>query len=221
MPKIPFSVYDFFGYLASGFLICVTLDYAVGDHWILRETLPVSYATFWIVVSYIVGHICATPSSWLYERLLVGRVLGRPNTVLFTKPDESVGRWGKVLRRVFPGYFTPLPGKLQERIKSRATVEGQTLQGETLFHHVRSKVKGHEVTWGNVQTFLHLYGFCRNISFALFVATGILLVALHWRLSLITLLGTVGMLYRYLKFHRQYSYEMFTTYPDLPERKPE
>jgi hypothetical protein len=37
MNKIPFSVYDFFGYLAPGFLILAAADFARGGGWLFRD----------------------------------------------------------------------------------------------------------------------------------------------------------------------------------------
>lgn len=217
--KIPFSIYDFFGYLASGFLLCVALDYCLDENWLMRDKPPAAHLAFWIVAAYIAGHINANLSSWVLEQRLVGSLLGRPNTILFGVVPEAKGRIGRWLRpwlpSIFPGYFAPLPRKVRERISARAEVNGEPLDGETLFHHVRTTSKKDQVTWGNVQVFLHLYGFCRNISFALLLST--LLLAAHgrWALASVSLAGSVGMLYRYLKFFRQYSYEMFTAYSDM------
>lgn len=73
-----------------------------------------------------------------------------------------------------------------------------------------------------MDTFLQLYGFCRNASFSLFASAVLLggawLRCGTWEYALygiVALLASVGMLYRYLKFYRQYSYELFTAYPDL------
>lgn len=206
MLKIPFSVYDFFGYLASGFLVCVGADYIVGKHWLLRDDVPLAEAAFWVVAAYIAGHIIATPASWLYERILVGKVLGRPNANLMARNSS----WW---RCVFPGYFTPLPEQLQERIREKAG----NLHGETLFHHVRTKAKADKPTWDRTEVFLHLYGFCRNVSFSLLVIGVALLATSHGKVAVIAFVAALGMLYRYLKFHRQYSYELLTAYPDLAE----
>ena len=71
MNRIPFSVYDFFGYLASGFLLIVAVDYVIGEQWVLREDLSVVLGLFWIVVAYIIGQIIAgiaatalAPNAW-------------------------------------------------------------------------------------------------------------------------------------------------------------
>lgn len=217
--NLPFSVYDFFGYLASGFLICVGADYLAGDHWILRHDMPLHHAALWIAVSYVVGHLNAGVASFLLERRVVGKVLGRPNRNLFGHKPK---KWFTCL---FPDYYTPLDAGVQQRVMDRARALGIMEPGEALFHHIRSHVKRETATMSRVDAFLHLYGFCRNISCALLVtaaalATYAILAARPpqhvWWCALAAAAGGVGMFYRYLKFYRLYSYEMFNTYPDLP-----
>jgi hypothetical protein len=82
-----------------------------------------------------------------------------------------------------------------------------------------------------MDSFLKLYGFCRNMAFVALCGFGLLttLALLEWHrggdLSLINtrlqwalvafLLG-LGMLHRYLKFHRLYSIEVFVAYAESP-----
>jgi hypothetical protein len=216
MSQIPFTVYDFFGYLAAGFLLSATVDFVTGEHWFLQDSLATPYILFWVIVAYIVGHINANLASWVLERKVVGGVLGKPERILL---GESTA--GPVRKSVFPGYFTPLHKDTCDRILSNAAARGVTARGEALFHHARQVVKRDEETWSRLDMFLAQYGFCRNISFALFVAALILAAASvhsggkHMGLVGFALAGAIGMLYRYLKFYRHYSAEMFTTYAEL------
>ncbi|MBI5251581.1 MAG: hypothetical protein HY912_18985, partial [Desulfomonile tiedjei] len=76
--------------------------------------------------------------------------------------------------------------------------------------------------------FRNIYGFARNMALAFLVAAGLLAWS-KWvgdkplSISWITLsIGFgIGMLYRYLKFFRQYSYQVLITYAELssPETK--
>src|SRR5262249_55633121 len=56
---IPFSPYDFFGFLVAGFLVLLSFERAVGRHWIIDQDLKVTTAAFWIGAAYIIGHIDA------------------------------------------------------------------------------------------------------------------------------------------------------------------
>jgi len=42
--KVPFSVYDFFGYLASGYLVLASVDIAFSKGWVLVDSMPVPRA---------------------------------------------------------------------------------------------------------------------------------------------------------------------------------
>ena len=47
--SIPFSVYDFFGYLTAGFLILASVDFSCGGGWLLKETMAPVFALVWTV----------------------------------------------------------------------------------------------------------------------------------------------------------------------------
>lgn len=216
MDKLPFSAYDFFGYLASGFLVVLAGSYIGGYEWITKDDIGVTTGLLLLTASYIVGQVLASPSAWLYERVLVGKVLGRPNEILFS--DRK--RWWRFL---FPGYFSALPAGTQTAIFER--VKGSTSQsGEALFLRAFGVVKLEESCMSRLSDFRNMYGFCRNVSFAC------LLIALsmtfkEWRmwehgaLIVAAYICAIGMFYRYLKFFRQYSYELFVSFIALPDRK--
>jgi hypothetical protein len=211
--RIPFSVYDFFGYLASGFLLVVTVDYVIGDGWVLHNDLGVTLGVFWLLVSYITGQIIASPASFFLERLLVGKGLKRPSTNLLQERPRTLRA------RPLPGHYTPLPKPTRERVQGKAKAAKVNETGEALFIHAFGEVKKDEKNMPRLNTFLNLYGFCRNISFTCLLVT-IMIVAgslaldktekLYWALA--SMAAAVGMLYRYLKFFRQYAYELFITY---------
>jgi hypothetical protein len=67
--------------------------------------------------------------------------------------------------------------------------------------------------------FVTNYGFARNTSFACLIAAVVLIVvgthtqgwaAAWWAIASLT--ASVGLLYRYLKFYRQYTFEVFVSY---------
>lgn len=213
MNRIPFSVYDFFGYLASGFLFMVAVDYVIGKQWVLGEDLSAIFALLFIIIAYVIGQINAGIAAWLLERNVVGKWLGWPGTNLFTNPQK------KTLPKLFPGYFTMFPIAIRKKTLEKAKSEGIAETGQTLFIHAFAKVKRDENTMARLNIFLNLYGFCRNISTVLLFAS-IMLIATSWgegnlhRLvfALAAMVGAVGMFYRYLKFFRQYSYELFISY---------
>ena len=63
-----------------------------------------------------------------------------------------------------------------------------------------------------LNSFLNQYGFARNISLTLLIASVIVLSSGRRDLAIVAAVMGVGMFYRYLKFFRQYTYEVFITF---------
>jgi hypothetical protein len=216
MTRIPFATYDFFGYLASGFLLVIGMDVALGFPRVLGQNLtPVEIVALLLGV-YVAGQLIATPSKAVLEDGLVEKILGRPNVNLFREKRP-------VIRGLlFPGFYKPLPSAVRERVLSRAGGEGIADPGEALFLHVRysPEVRADEKLLGRLDTFLNLYGFARNLSFtSLAVGAGLAIRTAwpggspaHRHYAATAIIVGVLLFYRYLKFFRQYSYELFNTY---------
>jgi hypothetical protein len=118
MGRIPFSVYDFFGYLASGFLFLVSVDYFVGKQWILDKEFSITLSLVGVVLAYVIGHIIANPSAWLLERIVVGKYLRYPSKNLLRKRPRVRSA------KLFPGYYTPLPPIIRNKILKKARADG-------------------------------------------------------------------------------------------------
>jgi hypothetical protein len=220
--KIPFSAYDFFGYLASGFLILAATDYAFDGRWLLRDDVGLAFGVLWTVVAYVTGHIVANVSGFILERRIVRGLLHSPEEMLFQA--KRPGFWPSL----FPGYYERLPVETQERVLSKAMKKARIEQpGRGLFFHCHAIAKRDPATLGRLETFLNLYGFCRNVSMASIVAAVVLVVAvlIDWRHGSSTasakawwtvgaIVAAVGMFYRYLKFFRHYTVEVFLTYAE-------
>jgi hypothetical protein len=134
--RIPFGVYDFFGYLASGFLVLAALDLVFTGGSVLKSDMQLLTGLFWLVVAYVTGHIVANISSFLLERLLVQRLLGRPYQVLFEVPARK--QW----TRVFAGYHEPLPQETRERVLKRLAREPGLLGLDPRFSFIASRPYG-------------------------------------------------------------------------------
>lgn len=217
MKDLPFTVYDFFAYLASGCVLLWFVTYAF-DLRFVGASQSTLLLLQWIVAAYVAGHAVAHLSSAVIEATVVRRWLGRSEATLFC---ETTGR----ARRWFPGFFTPLPRSVCDRVLARAAAAKITEPGEGLFYHCFAVVKKDAVAFGRMNTFLNLYGFARNISMAcllgvVMLALGGLRPFLHGEapsygkqlLILPSLLLALIMFYRYLKFFRHYSLEMYVTF---------
>ena len=145
MDKLPFSVYDFFGYLSAGFVLLVGLAAAFTGTESWQRTPGATVGLVLVVVAYTAGHVIANISGYLIESTLVRRILGAPNKVLFA---ESKPRWARLL----PGYYGPLPPEQRERVLARAAQAGITKPGEGLFYHCFGAAKGNPVTRHDLKT---------------------------------------------------------------------
>jgi hypothetical protein len=218
MEKIPFSVYDFFAYLSSGVVWLLTADYILRLGLLQKDSVSPVLAVALILFSYVCGHIVAHFSSFIFEHFAVGRILKRPNVILLgEKPHWIVFAW------VCPNYFRALPKHTQERVVAQAESRGAKGTGEALFLHAYPVVSAVSSVQSRLDDFRNQYGFARNMSFA-FVTSAIALLIAHFvsphpvRLRWALLSGFTGIVlfYRYLKFFRQYSYELFLRYAELP-----
>ncbi len=227
MSRIPFSLYDFFGYLAAGFILLAATDYAFDAGWLLRDPLTLVSSTFWVVSAYILGHIVANLAGHLIEHGVVRHGLGAPDDILLQDPRRQ--GW----RRLFPGYFTPLPPETRSRVLKRARQRADLAgPGRALFFHCHTIVRRDPVVRDQLASFLNLYGFCRNSCLALLFGAVVLLSAIvtdAWRsgdtghhadwAAVSGFIAATGMFYRYLKFFRDYTSEVYRSYAELEDKE--
>jgi hypothetical protein len=215
MDKLPFAPYDFFGYIASGFALLAGMQLAFGFPPVLGRQQSLVESLFLLLAVYVVGHVLATPAKGLLEDVIIDRILKRPSVNLL-REKKPKGRGF-----LFPGYYKPLPTGIAAGVRERALNEGMRSEGEELFLHVRysSDTRSDERVLGRLDSFRNQYGFNRNLSFTTLLIGAVLLVRaalLHNNemraYGIGALVLGVLLFYRYLKFFRQYSYEMFNCY---------
>lgn len=218
MNRIPFDPYDFFGYLASGFLLIMGMDLVLGFPHVMGQDFKVVDTVMLLLAMYVAGQLIATPAKAVLEDVVVDKILGRPNANLFRKKRPCVRGL------LFPGFYKPLPKETQARVHAKAKSDGGPETGEAFFLHVRyhPQILGNEKLMTRLDTFLNRYGFARNLAFTSLLVGGALLVKslkspdpefIHYGCT--ALVVGVLLFYRYLKFFRHYSYEMFNTYGGL------
>jgi hypothetical protein len=215
--SIPFDPYDFFGYLGSGLTVVLGMELVLGFPAILGRDLKAVELAGLVVAVYVAGQLVATPAKAVLEDGLVAGVLGRPNVNLFLKRRPPLR--GRVL---FRGFYTPVSATTRERVLERARAEGVDKTGEDLFEHVRFSpdVRNDEKLEARLNSFLNRYGFARNLAFASLTVGLALFVRAQWaapdpalmKYAVVALVAGIALVYRYLKFFRQYSYELFNTW---------
>lgn len=215
MDKIPFTFYDWFGYLASGGVVCLGTAFANGiDSPITAaNSVGVWSSMVWLVVIYVTGHLNAHMAQTVIEYGLLRCILGMPEKRLLTERD--VPWWG----HVFGDYFQPLDPAELKRLRERDE-EGNIGAPSSLFRVAFDTVKNIPATKWRLDIFLTQYGFHRNMCFA------VLLVWLQFLFlerpdfafdnnvtNFFVGLVIVYLLFlRYLKFIRHYTREVFTSY---------
>jgi hypothetical protein len=215
VPSIPFTAYDIFAYLSSGFVVVGAADFAFRGEWILGAEPSVIEGLVWIVVAYVLGHVISAISAPILERWFAERMLGNREEVLFGERPERFGP-------IFRGYFSPLPDQIQSIVLARAKNDAQiTSVGEALFLYCDAKVRQKPEASPVLANFLNIYSFARNACFALLVGAILLAVGAftddtNWEtktwLAAAAIPVAVGLLYRYLKFFRLYAREVFLFY---------
>lgn len=221
MSRIPFSTYDFFAYLSSGSLVVAAVDVLYGRAWLLEPEIRPLLALVLLLLAYITGQVVAQLSAPILEKGLLHGVM-RPPSENLMRTDEP---WGRYL---FPLFYKPLPEKNQVEVRTQMQARNFAGSGEELFIHIFGVVKRLEGMQDRLDGFRNQYGLARNMCFAFLVVTLLVLVGplddardapSRWW-ALVSCGFGVAMLYRYLKFFRQYSYELFVTYAGLPVDNP-
>ena len=222
-----FSVYDVFAYLVSGSVVLASVDVGFfgGEH--IAENPSVIEGALYVWFSYGTGHLVAGLAAWLYERVLVARVLGWPSEALFGEARRG--------RRVLKEYTAALPAPLRSRILERSAKDaGIGSVSQALFDYCEASVRAAGSPGERSASFQALSGFARNASGAALVSAAVLLTAVavgslpaqQWGYALVSFAVAVGMCVRYLTLFRRYTREIFVTYAalapstDLPRNDP-
>lgn len=218
--KIPFTVYDFFGYLASGFLII--LGFPCLPPWLLikLDNMKLPSWIFLIIVAYVLGHVLSSLSKWLYELIIVRTFLKLP-CINLLKPEESkVSKKAskKLFKVIFPEYSSAFPERVRKEILKDGCADANKPRDEeikALFDEAYASVKTNKDALSRLDTFLILYGFCRTVSLTLLILGSAFLFRHNLMVGIVGICLAIIMFLRYLKFIRQHSYELFLSYIKL------
>ncbi len=215
MPKVAFTILEFFGLLGTGYLWFRFVGHVFAVPFASEPSPGPGDAALIILISYTAGSVVSNIAEYVLEQLLVPALLGRPEEILLSRSCSP-----RLVRYIFPGYMTPLPSEVAQRACEAMEARAVPTDPQARFHHARQIAKEHEQTWMKVEAFLGLFVFSRNISFSLFLmglvsAVTSLIGGDTLTLPAACFAGSIGMFYRFLKFYRQYSFELFSSYPDI------
>lgn len=213
--KVPFTSYDFWAYLSAGFLLLFAVDYVLGSKLLMRDTWSVVQGVVAFSCAYAAGHVISSLSSFLFERILVGKLLGMPRDVLFG--TTKAPRFVKVL---LSSYFQPLPVETTHLVHGKAASMNAGASSESIFQAAFTSIKATPAVQVRLDNFLNMYGFCRNVALVSFLDAALLYWFWHsgggpaeaLTGTYLALALGLGMTLRYLKFFRQYASEVFNSF---------
>lgn len=182
-----FSDYDIFAYVVAGLTLMIGADLVLGWDTVVRRdgSLTVGEGAVRVLGAYVLGMLVAGISSRILQRWVEHRVVGQPFGSLMRATDRA--GW----RGVFGSYHHPLAATVRTRVKERlrtlhswsgeditkleAFPSGPLAGGdwltsaERLFFAAHPSALRDSAAADRMETFLKLYGFCRNLAFVLLV----------------------------------------------------
>jgi hypothetical protein len=216
---LPFRTYEIPGALIAGFLVLAACEAGYDGTWLIDQEWNAERISVYGSMSLCIGLVVAALSRYLLEYKFVGGWLKAPEEILLTGfPSGSRDR----KRALFPGYFAPFSQATRDQMRFRAN-EGATRQAR-IHDGARAEANARPPQI-RFSTSLQLATICRTLCLGLVVVSLILASGIVWNSAIsgwgqaewrklgycaLSLFEAVGMLYRYLKYHRQHAVERLT-----------
>ena len=217
------------GYLICGFVVLAAGEAASDGKWLFASNWqPESVALFGIL-AWCAGYCISRCSRVLLERKLVRGFLKSPEETLLADHGHDDRTWRE---RLFPNWFRPLPEEKRDSILRAAEVDGIREPGSALIRHAFEVVYQQPAILRRLELYRQLSDICRSLCVGFVAVAAILVAGIVWhgvyaRLGqsdlrklgycALSLFEAVGMLYRYLKFERQYAMGVLVGYAELRE----
>lgn len=219
----PFTDYDFYAYLTSGVILVAAFDYVfAGGMLTARNDWSLVHGIFWTMIAYLVGHVNSGFSATFLENILLKRIFVPPMEIILRR--KSLGRLGKAFSFVFAREYGPFTENTCNIILDAASnhnncVKKNEIDAESIFHTAFNIARYDEKSQIRLDQFMNLYGFCRNVSFALIVSAIVFIFSIcqnsmpvtKWALVTSVILG-IGLFGRYVKFYCCYTREVLRSY---------
>lgn len=212
--KIPFSFFDFFGYLFPGFIFTISII------WLLIPNDPMTkiinffnltkdfmylslFATF--IIIYGIGHIVSSFGSYLFEGMLIGKWLGYPSKNLFKDESKNIWLFSSYVRN----YSEQFRVAFNDIFEEKFGVFGDYDKFMICFSLIKEKCPA---TAGRLAVFISLYDFSRNSAMALTILAIVSIFQGYYGLSVIILVVAYLFVLRYLKFFKIFGDEVFRSF---------
>ena len=235
--KSPFSFFDLFVYLVPGLIFSFTVVWffllengasKIVDFFSNTKDFKYIFFFLTLIVAYSLGHVVSSLGSLIFEKLLVKKYLGYPTKNLFSNeknrkwPFKSYGnnyspQFIEHFCKTLENYF----GEFENQDKFMLCFTFVKENCPTTFGRLNTFISLYSftfvkencpTTFGRLNTFISLYNFSRNSAAALIVLSISLFLKSYFLYGIITLLLAFLFTFRYLKFFKLYSNEIFMTF---------
>lgn len=191
-----FSDYDIFAYIVAGLALMIGVDIVLGWDTVLRRdgSMTLGEGAVRVLIAYVLGLLVSSPSSWLIQRIIEHRIVGHPFGFLMRANADVLPGWRArgLARWVFGNYHRPAPPAVRSGASTRLRAapgwtEANVTDVETpptgwvpddwlklseaVFFTAHPSALRDSAAAERMETFLKLYGFCRNLAFVLLLCT--------------------------------------------------
>lgn len=221
----PFTDYDFYGYLASGFTLLFVLDFVItGGNLMIRETWTFVEIVLVVSLAYAAGQIAAVPSSIILEHWLTKKVLYPPVSILIGVVTPR--RRERFAARFFVGrYYEPLSQSVRQSILARAAdatgkpADRLMTDPEDIFQPAYTVARTVPDARERMDHFRNQYGLNRNMALVALVAAPMLAIRAgmldddaSWLWAGLAAVFGMGLFARFLKFYCAFAAEVLRTF---------
>lgn len=222
---VPIPIYAVLGHLASGLVILAACEAAFDGKWLIDRNWTPGAIGLCGITAYVLGGLFAALSRLAIERWFVRQILQAPEKMLLAR-ERVTGRWKRLL---FAGYYRPLADDLHDEVLQQAAVDGFRGSHQELFGRLRSVVEEDRGIRNRLDTLLEMSAISRTMCLGLILVAAILVSGIFWHgfssrwsqaewrklgYCALSLIESTGMLYRYLKFLRQHTVEVFAFFAE-------
>lgn len=204
-------------------MLLSSIDYWYsGGQYIFLHDWTFFQGMYLVMLSYITGQIIAMPSFFILENGIARGLMSSPIQILIGNAQGRIESW---VGKYFLGrYYAPLPSGTIAKVLDKAANDtglspAQLLADpEEIFQPAYAAARAFDDTRKRMDDFRNQYGFNRNMALSCLIATFLMFDLGFggnkdaYAYALFTLLLSLGMLGRFLKFYSAFTAEVLRTY---------
>ncbi|MHA1251034.1 MAG: hypothetical protein ACTSRP_13660 [Candidatus Helarchaeota archaeon] len=222
--KISFNRYDYFGLILPGVLLLTSVlfiipqEVYIGLGNSLESYKDLKFAFIFLIgiilifISYLIGMIISSIGSWLIEGYIIKKKLKYPSYNLF---NDSDSKWFESYKKSYSSTFIEQFNKIYNEYYNGISFQGDD-KFIVCFTYVKEKCP---ITYSRLNIFLSMYGQYRNLTVCFLIICSFYTIYFIFTINLFILIiillssgFSIVCFYRFLKFFRIYSDEIFRTF---------